>query len=460
LWPRDPCGLILAEEAHLARIASAPFAVSVVATTADVPYELPTAGGKRELVVPAGTRFLSEVRPPWHTSPGAWSYALVNCYGGGAFTPELTAGGAYVLGGQGGHNAPMVMGVVHFDFTTGLWAPYVHATDAEGTPAPERFSPDYQLEDLAAEPVAVRDDKELTGYVELPLPDHSYQLQLIPPRAHTGGTLHMIRAVTTAVTQSAHSGSRSHQVALEGASAGRWSRASANRLREVWPGADPLTETEAAYDPTDRRIYFSFGFPQYWNLAYLDLNDATWKMIAIPEAERLGIAGGPRSIFVDDERRLLVVVTQSHIGFLDLTATEPAWRLATVSGEWPHGEGTGQGWRGRMDKYPRADGGDDCWYHLWGRGTRTNSGDTTPKEKAHQQFLWKLAIPSDPITGTWEWSTFTPTTEDDTGGITAAHEQDWENGGGIHYTRFFYVPAIRCFAWIPRPDSNVELIKP
>jgi hypothetical protein len=444
----------------MSRADSSPFSITVSDSPLDVPYALPSAGGKRELLVSGATRFLSEVRPAWHTSPGGWKYSLLNAYGGGAFTPELTAAGAYVLAGHGGHGAPMVQGFVHFDFTTGLWAPYVHAADKDGTPAPERVTPDYAPEELIDDPTVGRANRELLGFVELPLPDHTYQLLHVPPRAHAGGTLHLVRTLSTAVTQAAYGGSRAHKIALEGSRAGRWSRASTNRLHDLYhPGT--TTEAESAYDPTDRRIYLPTGFPDYWNVAYIDLLDETWKSFPVRSAAEAGIAGGPRSIFVDDERRLLVAITLTHIGFLDLTeTTDRAWRLAPVSGAFPNGDGTGVNWRGRMDKYPSTHGGDDCWYFLWGRGVRTNGSDGAIKEKAHQQYLWRLEIPSDPVGGTWSWSTVAPTAEDDSGGITAAHEQDFANAGGMHYTRFFYVPALRCFAWIPRHDSPVELIKP
>lgn len=131
-----------------------------------------------------------------------------------------------------------------------------------------------------------------------------------------------------------------------------------------------------------------------------------------------------------------------------------------MTGTEPSGGNTGQSFKGRCHKYPAAEGGDDRWYTFWGRGLRNNDQDGASKEKAEDQKLYRLEIPADPVTGTWTWSTVTPTAEDGTGGLTAAVEADWENGGGIHYTRFFYVPALRCFAWIPRHDSNVELIKP
>jgi hypothetical protein len=262
-------------------------------------------------------------------------------------------------------------------------------------------------------------------------------------------------------TTAAASGSRSHQLSLEGPALGRWSRLSINRMREIM-SADPFTEAVSAYDPVQKRIYFPISFPDYWELPYLDLTDATWKKILVKEASFTGISGNPRSAFVDAARRLLVVITTSDIAYLDLTATtDRTWGKATFTGTLPHGDAavTGQGCRGRWDQYPVRDGGDDRWYALWGRGTRDNTDDTTPKEKAYQQYLWRLEIPN-PVTGTWQLGTFSPKTEDGTGGITAAHEQDFANGGGIHYTRFFYVPALKCFAWIPRPDSNVELIKP
>jgi hypothetical protein len=32
--------------------------------------------------------------------------------------------------------------------------------------------------------------------------------------------------------------------------------------------------------------------------------------------------------------------------------------------------------------------------------------------------------------------------------------------GNDHYTRFFYVPAVQCFAWVAGVQERVVLVKP
>ena len=67
----------------------------------------------------------------------------------------------------------------------------------------------------------------------------------------------------------------------------------------------------------------------------------------------------------------------------------------------------------------------------------------------------KLTPPaSDPLAGTW-----TVSKVEITGGLTAQYVVD-PGAGAFHHTRFFYVPSIGSFAWIPNGTGAVELVKP
>ena len=118
----------------------------------------------------------------------------------------------------------------------------------------------------------------------------------------------------------------------------------------------------------------------------------------------------------------------------------------TTAGAVPN---TGRRW----EEYPVADGGDGCFYTLTGAGPPYEGG-TVPLASA--QELVKLTPPSagDPLRGTWKFSTVPIR-----GGITAQYVVD-PSAGAHHFSRFFYVPALRCFAWIPNGSGPVELIKP
>jgi hypothetical protein len=394
-------------------------------TTFTPPYQVPGPGGKRELVVSGTGRFLIDVKPPGYDQ-GGWRYAVMTSYGGGAFTPELTRGGAYVAAGHGGHGAAQIPGFVAFDFTTGLWQPYVPSRDAAGTAFAQQAG-DFTLAQIKTAPGYDRDDMEVVGFDQHPAPDHTYQLLHIPPRAKTGGVLQLVRTSTTAASEAAWSGSRAHRIALEGPGLARWSRASANRFREFFDEAT-LTESASAYDPTDNRIYYPLRVPHEGRMPYLDLDDATWK--PLPYQTRFGNPREVRSTFVDAQRRLLVMICPGEVFFVRLDEASAVMRKATSTGTEPTGGKTGQSFKARCDKYPAADGGDDRWYTYWGRGLRSNDDDGAGKEKADDQNLYRLEIPADPVAGTWTWSTFTPSAEDGTGGLTAAIESDWANGAG------------------------------
>ena len=107
----------------------------------------------------------------------------------------------------------------------------------------------------------------------------------------------------------------------------------------------------------------------------------------------------------------------------------------------------------RWELYPAAYGGDGCFYTLTGSCPAYSSGGAP---LASSQDLLKLAPPAsgNPLTGTWTFSTVAIR-----GGITAQYVVD-PSAGAFHDSRFFYVPAIRCFAWIPNGSGAVELIKP
>ncbi|MGZ8274215.1 MAG: hypothetical protein ACXWUM_09880, partial [Burkholderiaceae bacterium] len=107
----------------------------------------------------------------------------------------------------------------------------------------------------------------------------------------------------------------------------------------------------------------------------------------------------------------------------------------------------------RWELYPVADGGDGCFYTLTGSGP--GYGDGNPPLAARQELL-KLAPPAsgNPLSGTWTFSAVPIR-----GGITAQYVTD-PSAGAQHESRFFYVPAIRCFGWIPNGSGAVELIKP
>ena len=82
-------------------ILSTPLSVSVATVPAagafTPPYALPTPGTKLAIST-SGRNVANDVKPAPHTN-GSWQYALFQSYGGGSFSADYSAAGAYVLAG-------------------------------------------------------------------------------------------------------------------------------------------------------------------------------------------------------------------------------------------------------------------------------------------------------------------------------------------------------------------------
>jgi hypothetical protein len=419
---------------------STPLSVSVTPAAGSTPgapfnppYALPAPGTK--IAIPtAGRNVANDVKPAPHSN-GSWQYALFQSYGGGSFSPDYSAGGAYVLAGMGGHGAAPCFGAAIFDFATGRWS---YLANANG------------FDEARVSDVDRRSETNNWPYLELngvktghmPAPSHHYSLQVSPPRSVVGGPKGaVIVTLGAAKTMEGWDSPQSHKFDL---ATGLWTRASTNLITEV-SSRTPYTDCSAAYDPTTRRIYVALHFPTDERLACLDLTDNTWKSAgryALPNTN-----GNSRSCWVDDQRRLLLyLLDNNQLWALDLKNVTAGPRRLNTAGTVPN---TSRRW----EQYPIADGGDGCFYTLTGSGPAYV--DNNPPLAAAQE-LQKLAPPAsgNPMTGTWTFSTVPVR-----GGITAQYVTD-PSAGAFHDTRFFYVPAIRCFAWIPNGSGAVELIKP
>jgi hypothetical protein len=416
---------------------STPVTVSVGPTastgTFTPPYPLPTPGTK--IAIPTdGRNVANDVKPAPHGN-FSWQYALFQSYGGGSFSADYSPGGAYVLAGMGGHGASPCFGGAIFDFTTGRWS---YLPNANGFNEARTEDVDYQKETTGAPHLEL---KAVTRG-EMPSPSHHYTLQVSPPKSVTGGARGaVIVTLGAAKTNTGADSPQSHKFDL---ATGLWSRAAVNLVTAVTTRT-PYTNASATYDPTAKRIYVSLHFPTDDQLVCLDLADNQWKSVGrytLPNVNAVA-----RSIFVDDQRRMLLyLLDNNQLWGLDLNNVRlgPV-RLATA-GAVPN---TSRRW----DLYPVADGGDGCFYTFSGAGPAYKDG-LVPL--AADQSLMKLAPPAsgNPVTGTWTFSTVPIR-----GGITAQWVSD-ESAGAYHESRFFYVPAIRCFAWIPNGSGAVELIKP
>jgi hypothetical protein len=421
-------------------ILSTPTSVVVAAQTATrtpagqfaPPYPLPAPGTKVAIPL-AGRNVANDIKPAPHTDR-SWQYALFQSYGGGSYAADYSAGGAYVLAGMGGHNAPPCFGAAIFDFTSGRWSylPNANGFDEARVRDVERKTETNGFPYLELSAVK-------TG--EMPAPSHRCSLQVSPPKGVLGGPRGAVLATLGAAqTLDGWDSPQSHQFDL---ATGLWSRASRNLLREVTPRT-PYTDCSAAYDPTARCVYVTLRFSTDDRLVCLDLNDGLWKSAGRYAPPRT--SGLARSIWVDDRRRLLLhLLNNGELWAIDLKRVRSGpSRLAT--------DGTVPRTTRRWHEYPSADGGDGSFYTFTGLGP-VYRGITAPL--ANEQALLKLTPPDgDPLKGIWTFTTVPISS-----GITAQYVVD-PSSGAHHETRFFYVPALRCFAWIPNGTGAVELIKP
>lgn len=145
------------------------------------------------------------------------------------------------------------------------------------------------------------------------------------------------------------------------------------------------------------------------------------------------------------ERLLVVISGAGELWAWDLENVAAGPTKLAVSGTVPK---SALSWH----LYPASDGGDGSFYAFRGKGPIYAD---PPHPLATDQFLLKLTPPAtSPLTNPWVFST-APIS----GGITAEYVVD-AGGGAIHHSRFFYVPSLRVFAWIPNGTGAAELIKP
>lgn len=399
-----------------------------------VPYALPGPGETIDLPI-EGRNVAVDVKPEPH-GDDSWQYALFQSYGGGSFSADASCAGVYVIAGTGGHNAAPCFGAAMFDFTDGMWSylPNANGFDEARTSDVDRTtetndSPYLELTNVAT--------------AGMPAPAHTYQLMISPPASVLGSKKGaVVRTVGAAQTLEAWDSPQSHTFDLE---TGLWSRASENLLTDVHDG-NPYTESVAAYDAAMNRIWLGLGdFSSQWALPYLDLDDATWKLS--DGFDSVGSSGVVRTLIVDDVRNLLLVVLSSgQLWAFDRTDIAEGPVQLEVTGTMPTDQF-------RWELYPEAHGGDGSWYAFRGVGPVYESAPPYPE--ADEQSLYRLTPPqSGSADGAWAVSTVPIR-----GGLTAQYVSD-PDSGAFHHTRFFYVPALRVFAWIPNGTGAVELIKP
>lgn len=355
------------------------------------------------------------VRPASHDVTG-WQYSLFDSFGGGVFVPWYSRGGAYVLTATGGHNSPENTGAAIFDFETGQWS-YLR----EQNGAPPRSSP-YGVADTNGAPEF---ELAVTGVTPnaVPSPPHSYMNAIaLAPNLGGGSKGSVVFPIQAAQCSESVLSTRSHRLDL---ATMMWSRYTSNRLDQVGTSLGVGFEAPSVFDSGSNRIWqlpTQIHSPQ--RIGFIDTTQSSPAWAVTVSWPYPPTWEGTASAFVDVTRRLILLQSTARLVAIDLNNLAAGPRELTVSGTIPD-------FMNRWELYPL----DGNFY------TKGDSGNV----------IHRLTPPTgDPITGTWTISTFTVN-----GNLPST-----AGGGPRHYTRFFYVPSLECFAWIASATSPVFLIRP
>lgn len=380
----------------------------------EFPYSTPAS---RQAVL-IGSNSSDDIRPPSH-SVSHWRYSLFESFGGGCYVLDYSMGGAYVLAGTGGHASPPNFGAAVFDFADATWK---RIDNSNGMA--------WRVGDISASETTGAPDYAIAlGGVTanaMPAPPHTYLNALPIARAKGGGTKgSIVLVICQAQTVESRGTHRSYRFDL---ATGAWSRLSTNRQTDaINVGGGPWAEAPSVYDPVTNRYYQLPNQVHYISrYAYLDGNDWTWK--AAPQMPTPPQTVQSTAAFLDPSRNLILITSKDDDVLLALNLNNIAGGVVRLnkSGALPA--------QSRWDYYPS----DGCFYTYSGSGA---------------QAIHKLTPPaSNPLTGTWTVSTVAIS------GATLSPQQN-EHGVG-HYSRFFYVPPLQCFAWIAGGANRVALVKP
>lgn len=400
------------------------------------PYALPARGQVISLSGPGSNtlRAVATAANGWgdYSSMTSLANPIWNGFGFGAFAADYGDAGAMVIAGNGGHHAGGIWGGFIFDFTTGQWISKANTNGKIET----RADPGYLTIDWSTG--ELKDKTGLTG--QLPVPGHGYLWPFCPPKSVSGGTKGVyIKPCVAAGSDAGYDASRSFQFDLD---TGLWTYASDNNMNFDGAYLNPYTSGGGDWDPVTNRYYTPQKGYATGALRYLDKTASgwTWRKVACPNLRNATLT----TVFVNGRELVL--------GYADF-----AWQKIDLDNigagasyfNMLNPELLAASFRTRWHKYPV----DGCWYALNGKADRAAitswAGDSSPPGTlAADQSLLKI----DP-------ATWTVTREPIAGGILAL----WENrytATPSHGNAFVYVPKLQCFAWFPRPDTAVQLIKP
>jgi hypothetical protein len=394
-----------------------------------LPYQLPDTGEAVAISFTGSNTAMSIKPTDWGNDN--WSRSLFDSFGGGTFVPTYSTHGAYVLAGTGGHNHPDHIGAAVFDFTTGLWSRVDVANagtfNTAGTP--------YAAADLSGTPHYEINLGQSPG-TEVPAPPHPYANLAYYDNGANGSVIYVTRG---AVGVEALEATSAHSFDLN---TGLWNR-------ETGAGPFSMTEGTVVWDEARNRWWLvPEALHNYDKMNYLDPADMTFKQTAssgdfFSSGTSAGGTVSPRSMLHDT----YLIRNAGPTGGLWLydpdnpTAQDGAgrkgWRSLMVSGTLPDPQ----------IMWARYSNGN--WYSY---PAQTGDG---PSSSIFRIQPPDPPSPGDPSSGTWIVDSVT------LGGASLPEPQSYSGTYQCqYYTRFFYVAALGCLAWIPGKTESVYLLKP
>lgn len=377
--------------------------------------------------VPPNTVALFGVNDEDAVRPGAfsadqWQYSLFASWSGGTFVPGWGTHGAYACCGTGGHGAPENYDAVLFDFADYTWKyiPNTNGVAADPTPlSPGQTSgsPWY----------------EKTG-TNVPAPAHCYKHVVA-----VGNTIY--KALSEFVVTSASTLARSHKYVLSANRTGTWSRAASNSTYTAFSGFGSFGGTDRAtaiHDALRNRIWL-LPTMSHWvsSIPWLDLGTGIWSGSPVASLTA-DFSGHALHIYDAPNDRVFLGGANGQLYQLSLAnPTLGGWTPVSSSNLTSIGL-SGPEETTRWHLYPSADGGDNCYYTYIDNGSRQLK-KFNPATRAFSTVTIGngAAIPR----------------------INPGSGQIYPNQA-THFTRFFYVPARRCFAFVPGNGQQVALMRP
>jgi hypothetical protein len=219
---------------------------------------------------------------------------------------------------------------------------------------------------------------------------------------------------------------------------GLWSRFSTNARSSLGAnGTRSFGEGWAVHDPLTGRVYACGGsIAGQTALPYVDLATGAWSSIPRTGSDLNGL--DQRTVFIDQPRNQMVMKAIVEPYFQGTPAMPPGlYAIDLTTGAGPTAlplSGSLPTHDNRWDLNP-ADG---CWYTYAGDGSNQIDKLTPPASAGAPWTCSKVTV-----TG----ASLPPRSNDST-------------AGNAHYTRFFYVPKLACFAWVAGVETKVALIKP